>query len=97
MTKVKKFGKYLNEEFVGGETFYKIINKENIGTWLNKNFIRDKKTMVTSSREEVDQINPTKTAVELVNVPGSAVIDTEGNWSVVELYPVKDVVRVRPV
>ena len=79
-----------------GKVFYKIIDKDNISTWLKKNFIRDKKTMVTASREEVDQINDTKTAVKLT-VPPEAIIDNEGKWAVVELFPVKDKVLVEPV
>ena len=101
---VINFSNYLKEEFlgvgnrIGGDnTFYKIINKDNMKTWLDKNFIPDKKTMVTCNRAEVDEINPTKTAVELSNVPAKAIIDVEGDWAVVELFPVKNVIEVRPV
>lgn len=101
MNNVKRF----NEEFLNkgfhpvekGETFYKIINKDNVDTWLSKELEPDKKTMVTRSKQEVGEINPTKTAVEITGVPPSAVIDTEGNWAVLELFPFKNQIRVRPV
>jgi hypothetical protein len=79
-----------------GKVFYKIIDKGKVGRWLSKNFLKDKKTMVTASFDEVKQINDTKTAVKLT-VPDEAVIDREGKWAVVELYPVKDMVEVEEV
>ena len=85
-----------NIEKKEGKTFYKIIDKGKLATWLKKNFIKDKKTMVTANAKEVGEINPSKTAVKLT-VPIEAVIDTEGKWAVVELYPVKDKVEVEEV
>jgi hypothetical protein len=79
-----------------GKVFYKIIDKGKVGKWLKKNFLKDKKTMVTTSLEEVKQINDTKTAVKLT-VPEEAIIDKEGKWAVLELYPVKDAVEVEEV
>lgn len=79
-----------------GKIFYKIIDKGKAGKWLKKNFLKDKKTMVTASLEEVKQINDTKTAVKLT-VPDEAIIDREGKWAVVELYPVKDKVEVEEI
>lgn len=79
-----------------GKVFYKIIDKGKVGKWIKKNFLKDKKTMVTTSLEEVKQINDTKTAVKLT-VPDGAIIDREGKWAVVELYPVKDQVEVEEI
>jgi hypothetical protein len=92
--KIKTFSE-LNEK-IGENIFYKIIDKENINTWLNKKFSKDKKTMVTKNRKEIDEINPAKTAVILKNVPNDAIIDSEGNWFVLELFPVKNKIEVEP-
>ena len=83
-------------ETKAGKVFYKIIDKGKLSKWMKKNFIKDKKTMVTASLGEVNQINDTKTAVKLT-VPAEAVIDTEGKWAVLELFPVKDKVEVEEV
>jgi hypothetical protein len=85
-----------NLEKKGGKTFYKIIDKSKLVTWLKKNFTKDKKTMVTANSKEVTEINNSKTAVKLT-VPEKAVIDTEGKWAVVELFPVKDEVTVEEI
>jgi len=85
-----------NIEKKEGKIFYKIIDKAKLPTWLKKNFIKDKKTMVTANAKEVGEINSSKTAVKLT-VPAEAVIDTEGKWAVLELYPVKDKVEVEVV
>ena len=85
-----------NIEKKGGKTFYKIIDKGKVEKWLKKNFTKDKKTMVTSNQKEVGEINSSKTAVKLT-VPEKAIIDTEGKWAVLELFPVKDEVTVEEV
>jgi hypothetical protein len=97
VTEKKEENPEKNTEKKGGKTFYKIIDKNKLPTWLKKNFIKDKKTMVTASQKEVGEINSSKTAVKLTNVPSEAVIDTEGKWAVLELYPVKSEVVVEEI
>jgi hypothetical protein len=89
--KVKKFN-----EKVENYEFYKIIDKGKEHIWFGKNFIKDKKTMVTVNPKEIEEINPTKTAIKLTNVPPQCIIDNEGKWFVIEPYLGKDVIEIEP-
>ena len=94
--KIKKFTETF-EAVDSGKTFYKIIDKGSEKKWLDNNFKKDKKTMVTANKAEIEQINDTKTAVKLTNVPKECIIDNEGKWYVLEPYLGKSKIKVEKI
>ena len=91
---IDKFKTFEGASAASSKVFYKIVDKGKENVWLDKKFKKDKKTLVTTSKSEVGQINTDKTAVKLTNVPSNCIIDTEGNWVVIEPFLGKSEIKV---